>query len=566
MIGTIRKHQNWLWAIIIAATIISFVYLLSPSTKNGGGGFDMPDVNLGSVFGEPVTRDQYQAAMQEAKIFYRLNSGQWPTGSDDKKNLENIIQQRLLLQAELDQYHINPTTESTARFIRQFIGIKPGDVVPADKIMETLDKIGAEGGLSREDFVRFARHQVGQEYLMSLVGLSGRLVTPQEAEVFFRRENTPMQTELVKFPAENYESAVTIGGTNLEDFYTKNEAAYRVPEKIQVNYIAFTTKDYMAAAEKTLGTNLNDRVDQAYMQEGAAAFKDETGAQMKPEAAKAKVKKELLDYAALSEAGKAAKAFLNDLAQGHGDDHPFTQDDIFKLAKARNLTVKTSAPFDQKTGPSDLDLAPKFVHVLFELRADDPDDKEHSELYAPLVGGTNAVYVIGLDKRIPSRVQTLAEVRSRVETDYKRAMALEMAKAAGKRFESALEAGLSSGKTFDTMCAAQFVHPQQLGAFSLSSTNVPGLTNRVDAGQVMEIASRMHAGQVSPFIPTQTGGFILYYKGDLPVDASLLRSDLPEYTTKMRDKLQIAAYSQWFNKEYQLHFVPPPNFKTGAGG
>ena len=33
MFGTIRKHQTWLWAVIITLTIISFVVFFSPYSK-----------------------------------------------------------------------------------------------------------------------------------------------------------------------------------------------------------------------------------------------------------------------------------------------------------------------------------------------------------------------------------------------------------------------------------------------------------------------------------------------------------------------------------------------------
>ena len=37
MIGTIRKHSKWLWAVIITATIISFVYWGAGSSQVGSG-------------------------------------------------------------------------------------------------------------------------------------------------------------------------------------------------------------------------------------------------------------------------------------------------------------------------------------------------------------------------------------------------------------------------------------------------------------------------------------------------------------------------------------------------
>ena len=70
MIGTIRRHQKWLWGVIIAATISTFVVYLNPTTKYGGGGSggSAPAVDLGSINGEPITLDQLQAAEREAAL------------------------------------------------------------------------------------------------------------------------------------------------------------------------------------------------------------------------------------------------------------------------------------------------------------------------------------------------------------------------------------------------------------------------------------------------------------------------------------------------------------------
>lgn len=567
MIGTIRRHKTWIWGIVIAATIVSFVAYFSPNSRNNnGGGTDTSDYNFGSIYGEPVTKDQMRDATQEARIFFRLNRGAWPDSEDQRKSVTAFAEQRLLLNAEMERLHITATQEAAARYIKQILGIKPGEVVPADKIMETLDRIGREGGVSRDDIDRFARHQVAQEYLIALVGMSGKLITPQEAEVFYRRENDPMQAELVTFPSANYYAKTNPSPTEIEDFYTKRAADYRVPDRIQVNFIAFEASNYLAKAEKEVSTNLGDHVDQEYLQAGPAAFKDDKGVQLTPEAAKAKIRHQILMYGAMTEAAKDAKNFLNDLSQNHDDDHPYTIGDLFTLAKAKGFNVKTTAPFDVQTGAKEMPLPPKFLRVLFSLRDDDPDDKERSMIYAPLVGSEDAVYVVGLQKRIPSTVQPLSAVREKVIADYKAEQALEGAKAAGTRFETALGAGLSQGKTFDTMCAAQFVHPTKLTPFSLTSTNIDNLPENADFEPVMETAARMHPGQVSPFVPTPDGGFLLYFKAQMPVDAATVQRNLPAFLARMRDRLQIAAFNAWFGKEYQLHFVPPPSERAAAGG
>lgn len=554
--------------IIIVATIISFVAYFAPSRKySTGEGGPTVTANFGSINGEAITPEQFGMAVQEARILLRINTGEWPNFDTKKEQLTQIARQRVLLISLLDQYHIVPTQEAAARFIKQLLGVRPTDVVSQDKINEVLTKLAHEGGVTLDDIDRFALHQAAQQYLVALVGMSGELITTNEAAVFYRRENEPMETELVTFPATNYYASITPTQKDIEDFYDKREADYRLPDRIVVNYVVFDNSNYTAAAEKDMGTNISEQVDQAYLQAGPAAFKDKSGVQLSPEAAKEKIKKEILQYAMSIEARKAANGFINDLGQGHDDQHPFSPDDLFTIAKTRHMEVHTTAPFDMKNPPEALDIPETKIHMLFSLRADDPDDKERTMLYAtsPLVG-ENGVYIVGLKERIPSVIQPLSEVHDKVVADYRDAMAQEMSKAAGKRFQDALQDGMTQGKSFDTMCAAQFVRPRKLSPFSLMTESIPEIADKEEFHAIQYVAGKLQAGGISPFVPTAKGGFLLYVKAHLPVDVAEMNEKLPGYLARMREQLQIAAFNQWFGRQYQLHFVPPPGELPAAGG
>src|SRR3954454_4775778 len=101
MFGTIRKHQNWLWAIIITLTIISFVYFFSPVTKmNNDGG----TANYGSINGDRIGREEFTDARKEVELRYFFMTGNWP--SEEAKKTANFDPERetyqwlLLVQKE----------------------------------------------------------------------------------------------------------------------------------------------------------------------------------------------------------------------------------------------------------------------------------------------------------------------------------------------------------------------------------------------------------------------------------------------------------------------------------
>jgi len=527
-----------------------------------------PGGDFGSVNGEPVTREQYAAAQREGKLFFRLRYGDWPATEEQRSVVTQWAEQRLLLDAELKEHNINVTPEAAARVAKQILGVPPEQAIAMDKFGDFVqNELGRKGGLSLDDFNRFAVHQAGQEYLVALFGMSGKLITSNEAEFFYRRENQPMVTERILFPTANYYPKTAPTQQELEDFYNKHAADYRLPDRIQVDYVAFPMTNYYARADKSLGTNLNDRADQVYMSESPEAFKDEKGKQLTPEAAKVEIKEKIRQITALTEARKDANALVNDLSAHHDDDHPFTKDDLPQLAKSKGLEVETTEPFDEKSGTTNIAVPPRALHVLFSLRESDPDDKEHSLLYAPspLVGESN-VFVVGLQKQIPSRLQTLAEVREQVVRDYRQSKAEELAKEAGEKFAAAVQAGLAEGKSFDAVGASENLTPQTVTAFSLNTPSILEVTNRTDFVQLQEISFGLLTGNASKFIPTEDGGYVVYLKERLDVDEAKMREELPAFLAKMRGQRQIAAFEEWFGHQLQLHLVPPASERNSPVG
>jgi len=425
-----------------------------------------------------------------------------------------------------------------------------------------------KGGLTLDDLDRFARHQAAQEFLISLFGMTGKLITPKEVEFTYRRENEPMVTEVVSFPTTNFYSATAPAEADLQDFFTKHEAEYRVPDRVQINYVIFEPSNYLVKADLLMGTNLDDKIDEYYHRQGADSFKDESGQPLAAAAAEAKIKKEMRLSAAMQVAKKDAYDFLNALAEGHDDTHPYASSDLAKLAQTKGFTVKTTEPFDAKNGSKDLELMPrKALDILFSLREDAPDDPEKSKLYLPLplTNSASGLVIAGLQKRFPSQLQTLAAVRDQVLKDYRDAKALALAKDAGEKFAGALQVGLTQGKLFDAVCAAQNVKPETLPPFALTSTNLPAGLDKMTFQQLQETAFALPVGQSTRFMPTTDGGLVAYVKDRLPVDAARMDRELPFYLSRMREQRQLVAFQEWFTRQLQLRLIPPAGEQNSPG-
>jgi hypothetical protein len=566
MIGTFRKHQTWLWYVVIGATIFSFVAYFNPASryKQGGSSFNEPTFNGGSIFGEPITRDQLARARRMAMIYYRLNTGEWPP-ADAETRINEIAYNLLLIDAELKHNNILVTPEAAARFTKQIAGVKPEDTLSQEMLNQMLGKIfsGVTGDVTPDDFIHFVNLTAGQQYLTAIYGMTGQLITPQEAESFYQRENEPMVVQLVSFPVAKYEAMVMPKPSDIDDFYTKRQAQYRVPEQLEINYVAFPVTNFMAAGEKALiteiGTNVDQKIDEIYVQQDPNAFKDETGTNvLSPAAAKARIKNQIESRAAIVEARKAAVTFANQLLEGHDEQHPFSADDLAKVAKATGMSVQSTAPFDEKTGPKGLDLDAKQTRLLFAMTDSDPEDKDRSRLFitSPIVT-EKAVYIVGLKNRIASHILPLDQIRAQVTSDYKRSKALELARDAGQKFEEAAKAAGAKSDTFAQLCEAQGVKAETISPFSMMTPSIPEIKERADFQQLQAISYNIPTGRFSPFVPTADGGVVVYVKQRLPVDTSKMQEQLPMYLGRLRQQRQAAAFADWLNREARLHAVFP---------
>src|ERR1039457_85119 len=75
MFGTIRKHQTWLWALVITVMIVGLVTFFSPSAMRSGMG---GSYRYGTIDGERISEEDYANAFHETQLHFFLNYGSWP--------------------------------------------------------------------------------------------------------------------------------------------------------------------------------------------------------------------------------------------------------------------------------------------------------------------------------------------------------------------------------------------------------------------------------------------------------------------------------------------------------
>lgn len=534
MFGTIRKHQSWLWFIIIAVMVLSMVVWQNQLGKNGNG--QGGSGNFGMIGNKPVTAAEFQGARNETSLMYWMRSREWPDspGANANFDLERESYQRLFLIRKLNEYNVHVDPDSVAQFaglmLRQ---INNGESVPLDAFVEQVLK---PHGISAEDFQHFLEHDLAIQQLASVIGSSGKLVTPAEIQSLYKQEYQELAADAVFFSNSNYLAKIPEPTPEaLGQFYTNQQATYREPDQMQLTYVFFNATNFMPEAEKQLGTNVNRQAEEAMVRLGTNGLKYGKTA----EEAKAKIRELLIQDVAISNANEKAKAFQNEVVT----KEPARGDNLAALAKEKGLEAKVTKPFDKEYGPGELNLGGNFpVASFFNLTAEEPFVDQ------PL-RGMDGVYVLAYNKLIPSRIPPLDEIRSRVVADYKYGQAMRLAQMNGRMFSQTATNELAQGKTFAAISSATRMTPVEVPHFSLSTETLPEVEDRAETSTFKEVAFSTPVGKASSFIPTHDGGFVVYIRQRLPLDETKMKAQLSQFANVVRQRRQNEAFELWFSRE-----------------
>jgi hypothetical protein len=117
MFGAFRKHHKWIWVVLLIFVIPSFVIYFAPDVGTGSGGRDA--INLGTIDGRPITRDEYLRARREVALFFRLFRDTWPDTAQSEEAMDNETIQRVLMLRRLKGFQVEIADDALVQHIRR---------------------------------------------------------------------------------------------------------------------------------------------------------------------------------------------------------------------------------------------------------------------------------------------------------------------------------------------------------------------------------------------------------------------------------------------------------------
>ncbi len=556
MFGTIRKHQTWLWVIIIIIICFSFLVFFSPDarlTSRGGEGGG----NFGSIQSLPVPEAEGRAIQREVYLAHFLRSGNWP-GNDEQttRSLENETLSRAFLVRKLKEMGIEPSEKAVAMLVHEQIRDLPL------KQLEEQYLSQSPLGLTAVDYDRFVRHEVGIRQLVAAASVSAKLVNASEAEVIYRKENQATEAQLALFWATNYQDKVVITNGAIGAFYTNRMFLYRVPEKTILAYVEFTSTNYFAEADKQMATrtNLDAAINEQFFQRDTNKpfWKDDAGTVLSEEASKKKIRETIREEFALLAARRAAAEFGGALMEPKTvpglDPNANNVANLDKLAALRGLAVKVTKPFDANSGLEEFDAptnaAPGEETLRSYVRKQAAELKDTNPIRFNGIPGPHAVYIIARKGAVPSEMPPLEKVTDKVTQDYKNNQAQELARKAGATFGTNVTNGLTLGKSFADICAAEGVKPLDVPPFSDSTESLTNFDARINLRMLQNLSRDLEVSKATPFLPfSQEGGLVLHLKSRPKLDDAKVQAALPEFMARLRIYRQNESFNQWFRKQ-----------------
>ena len=557
MIGTIRKHSKWLWAVIITATIVSFIWWgAAPATRGGAGGAN----GYGKIYGAEVTPQDYMDAKSEFRLFYFTHYGSWPEGKANitTQDIERETYIRLLMVRKAAKMGIQVGEDAVVAGAQELLS-SPGLVkmfhsntksIPMEQFEQYV--LGP-AKLTAADFERYVRNDIAIQQLVKTYGVPGQIISPQEAGLLYDRERQEVSADAVFFSASNYLSQVTTTPQAISRFYSNYLAEYRLPDRVQIRYVEFPVSNYLATAKADFSTNLESAVNNVYAQYGMSAV---------PEAkTEAEAKDKIRDSLLRQKAGLYARTNANNFESSISavDSSTVKPEFLDQVAAKSGLEVHVTAPFSADYGPAEFYAPDELTKIAFQLNSDEP-------ISSP-IAGADAYYIIALAKKLPSEIPPLSEIESQVTRDYQRLSAAYLARQAGTNFvQVQLPIQLAVKKSFASAASSAGLKPEALPAFSQSTESVPGFEQRNELSALKYVAFGTEPGHASQFVPTPDGGFLVYVKSLLPVDESQKQTELPQFTTQLRHTRESEAFNLWLNGEANRELRGTSYFREQAAG
>jgi peptidyl-prolyl cis-trans isomerase D len=471
-----ERSVRYLLGALLLLVAASMVITLVPGYGTGWAGPKDPSI-LAEVGDHRITVQEVR------KVIQRELKGSMPEGMASVY-IPSVVQQLVALRAtalEAERLGFRISDAELADIVKGlFPQLWPGGTFVGK---EAYAQVLASQNMTIPEFEEALRTQALQARL-DILALEGVIVTPQEVEEAFRRQNEAIKVQTAGITAAAARSKVTVTDAEIAAFFEQNKSGYRVPEKR--SFLIFPIEEAQIGASIRVP---EEQLRQMYMQQ-QDRFRTEERVRARHILIKT-IDKPQNEIPALE---KKAQDLLKQLRSGA---------DFAELAR------KNSEDPGSASKGGDLDwitrgqTVPEFEKAAFSLKP-----KEISDIVKTQYG----FHIIQVLEHQQARVRPFEEVREELAAEAKRAQVYDRMQRLADQIRSALvrsreEAEKIARENGITPVRSENVGPgdpvQEVGINEQFNSAVQGLPVNGVTPVVQVAPNKLVVAQVTAIIPAR---------------------------------------------------------------
>ncbi len=505
-----NQARSWFIKILLGAIIVVFVAYFGSMTSGRGG------EAIATVNGKPITYGEFQTEYRNMLDMLRqYYQGALTDEMLKQLNLKQQAFEKILNRAVINEMagmlHISVTEGE----IRQAIASYPAFQKDGAFSQEYYQRILRQNKLSAEDFEAMQKNGILAEKLRILIA-EGALVSDLEAKEFYRLQNEKINLQFVKLSPEMFHGRVKYSDSDLEKHLKDNPEAFRVREKVQVQYVIFSAPDLAGTAEVT-----EDEINKFYAAYGRKYAK--SGKTPPLSEIRGKIISEIKSVRGMDAASREAKKAYETIYQ---------ENNFEEYAKKGNLRIHSTDVFTKDSIPAEIRELKDISSLLFSLKKDE---------VTPPVPSEKGYYLFRLVSLKPSYIPALNEVRKSVENSL---INTEAAKLAAAEADKLLDE-LKKGADFKKACSDKGLKIAETGMFVAGTPKIPNLGDSRDLSLSLSQLSEKNPYPGKVFAVNNIPVIVKFKERQLADEKGFNKDALKSALTRAKEN---SLYQAWLNQ------------------
>lgn len=538
MISKFHKliQSKVVWYIVLGVIVIAFVGFFTPTMGNKAA---KPKANdMGELFGEKISQQEYRRALQNTHIWYILSSGRMPDmNSETVEMLQQQAWERLaVLHKAAAEKIIVSNQEVIQQIQRMPVFQNQSGVFDPAAYKAILSNIG----ISSQQLEDASREQIAQ-YKLMFRPVQAALISPYELHRAYQMYTDRLVLNYAMIPRSQLEQGASATREDAEAFFVGNMESFRIPSKVRVSYVEYPVADFVEQAELPEGAAL-----QVYNQ-NIETYRVENEDELAPveykpfEEVEAEINVTLKEYAARRLALEEATSLVAAIAPRSPNEKP----DFKGAAATAGLQIKTLPAFGPTGELKGIDPTAPFRQNALGLQ----DDIYSS--FSDAVVGKDSVYVLSLEQRYESFLPVFDAVEKEVTAAARAQAASQLGATRLMEIRDAISAAVVDGTGF-----ADAVQPYGLEVKTTAEFDLTTDLQEDYAEQLMQSSITVAQGQLGPVVPVEGGALFVYVAQRTSVDAEIgmpaLRAELISGLSGSRAQRLAADWRDELMKEADL--------------